>query len=336
MRPRIFLASATPDLEIAETIQENLERDFTTTVWNQGVFTPSTYPLESLENALAQNAFGVFIMAPHDVINSGKRKKVVVRDNVLFELGMFFGRHGRHRSFLISPNTFKKTDLASDLHGLTLCLYDADRFAKEPVPAVSVACTQVRRAIRKMESSLAADPGALRNDVFPQFNDTFAELLKSAQSLTTCFIHSRRWRENHNDAIKSFLSRSGTSLTAFLPNLTDRELMRQFVRHFEDGPFIAGFVKDAYVYFAKLSAAYPGQLQLRSYRLYPTYSFYKFDDKAVIAHYPLSTIKKDVPTTLISMSGTFGSFLAADLTWLEKHAHKLSKKEIQDLVPKRK
>ncbi len=52
------------------------------------------------------------------------------------------------------------------------------------------------------------------------------------------FIHSRRWRENHDAAIKAFLGRAGTTLEAFLPDLEDHELMFSLSKHFEDGPLM--------------------------------------------------------------------------------------------------
>ncbi len=67
------------------------------------------------------------------------------------------------------------------------------------------------------------------------------------------FIHSRRWRENHDAAIKAFLGRAGTTLEAFLPDLESHELMFSLGKHFEDGPLIPALVADAYRYFARLA-----------------------------------------------------------------------------------
>jgi len=47
-----------------------------------------------------------------------------VRDNVLFELGLFMGKLTRHRSILVHPK-IKNLKLPTDLQGLTLIPYDA-------------------------------------------------------------------------------------------------------------------------------------------------------------------------------------------------------------------
>jgi hypothetical protein len=51
---------------------------------------------------------------------------------------------------------------------------------------------------------------------------------------------------------------------------------------------------------------------------YPTYSFYKFDDRAVMAMYSNSVAKKELPAFEITMDGMLGSFLAADVEDLRR------------------
>jgi hypothetical protein len=51
---------------------------------------------------------------------------------------------------------------------------------------------------------------------------------------------------------------------------------------------------------------------------YPTYSFYKFDDRAVMAMYSNSVAKKELPAFEITLDGMLGSFLAADVEDLRR------------------
>src|SRR5258708_10844586 len=99
------------------------------------------------------------------------------------------------------------------------------------------------------------------------------------------FIHSRRWRENHDAAIKAFLSRAGTTLEAFLPDLENHELMFSLGKHFEDGPLIPALVADAYRFLARLARDYGRPAQVWLFRPFPTYSFYQVEHTAVTSLY---------------------------------------------------
>ena len=55
------------------------------------------------------------------------------------------------------------------------------------------------------------DPGIVRIGPFAGFVPRFDELIASSSSMVLYFIHSRRWRENHDAAIKAFLGREGTA-----------------------------------------------------------------------------------------------------------------------------
>jgi len=51
-----------------------------------------------------------------------------VRDNVLFELGLFIGRLGKDRNFIILPKGYEENlHRPTDLLGLTPALYEPNR-----------------------------------------------------------------------------------------------------------------------------------------------------------------------------------------------------------------
>ena len=161
-------------------------------------------------------------------------------------------------------------------------------------------------------------PGIVRVASFAGFVPRFDELIAASRSMVLYFIHSRRWRENHDAAIKGFLGREGTSLEVFLPDLENHELMFSLEKHFDDGPLIPAMVEDAYRYFARLARDYRKPVQVRLFGRYPTYSFYRFDDRAVMAMYSNSVAKKELPAFEVTMDGLLGTFLAADIEDLRR------------------
>jgi CAP12/Pycsar effector protein, TIR domain/Thoeris protein ThsA, Macro domain len=151
MKQRLFIGSSTQAKRVAEAVQAQLDGDeFEATVWDQGVFKLSRDALDSLLNALDHSDAGIFILRADDLTireasaPGEDRRRATVRDNVVFELGMFIGRFGRDRAFMLTPER-DAPELPSDLEGVTTAVYDGD--AQNLRSAVGRACTEVREAL---------------------------------------------------------------------------------------------------------------------------------------------------------------------------------------------
>lgn len=140
MKPKIFIGSSAEGLQIANAIQQNLEHFANCTVWTQGVFGLSRYPIESLLDAVRANDFSVFVFSPDDVTRIRNQKVTAVRDNVVLELGLFIGRYGKDRTFIVAPRETSDLRIPTDLLGLTPADYDPNRLPSEVVPALGTAC----------------------------------------------------------------------------------------------------------------------------------------------------------------------------------------------------
>lgn len=143
-KPRLFIGSSKESLHIAFAAQENLDDAAEVTVWTQGVFDLARFNLEALLAALDSCDYGLFIFAPDDVTKIRGEDKRTVRDNVLFELGLFIGRLGRHRSFIFVPNDVRDLHFPTDLLGITLGKFNAGREDKNMRAALDPACYQLR------------------------------------------------------------------------------------------------------------------------------------------------------------------------------------------------
>ena len=175
-------------------------------------------------------------------------------------------------------------------------------------------------------------PGIVQVSPFAGLVLRFDELISSSSTMVLYFIHSRRWRENHDAAIKGFMSREGTTLEVFLPDLENHELMFSLEKHFDDGPLIPALVEDAYRYFARLAREHHKPVEVRLFGQYPTYSFYRFDDRAIMAMYSNSRAKKELPAFEVTVDGFLGSFLAADIEDLRRECRTRGPDELEAVI----
>lgn len=124
MKPNCFISSASESLPIAKALAASLSRkNCEPALWSEDIHKPSEYNLESLLNQARSGDFAVFIFMPDDQAIIRNNTSNIVRDNVLFELGVFIGVMGRERCFIVQ-GTAKEMRLPSDLHGVTTINYD--------------------------------------------------------------------------------------------------------------------------------------------------------------------------------------------------------------------
>lgn len=158
MKPKIFIGSSVESLDIAYALQENLEHDAEITVWTQGIFDLSRYTLDVLIDALDSFDFGIFVLAPDDITKIRKEEYQTVRDNVIFELGLFIGKLSKERNFLVIPRDQEDFHLPTDLLGLTPATFEPNREDKNLNAALGPACHKIKKAIQKQGEILKVQP----------------------------------------------------------------------------------------------------------------------------------------------------------------------------------
>src|SRR5437870_10386709 len=121
-KPHVFVGSSSEELTPARTLAAQLGDVAFPKVWKDSqVFNLGNHTLEDLINELDQSMFGIFVLSPDDLVSSHGISMPKSRDNVVFELGLFMGRLGRQRTFMLvrsDPNT--TVVLPSDLRVLSM------------------------------------------------------------------------------------------------------------------------------------------------------------------------------------------------------------------------
>jgi hypothetical protein len=152
-RPVLFIGSSSESLDVAYAAQENLEEYAQVIVWTQGLFGLSKNFLESLLDTLDETQFGLFVFAPDDLTRIRGQVVETTRDNVIFELGLFIGRLGRERTFIIIPKGDVDLHLPTDLLGInTATFIEPEKKGLLPA-ALGPACNKARRAIEQVSNS---------------------------------------------------------------------------------------------------------------------------------------------------------------------------------------
>lgn len=118
----VFIGSSLEGLPVAEALQSNLEAAADVELWTQGIFELSMSFLDSLISELDKVDFAILILSPDDIIESRGEKKSSPRDNVIFELGLFMGKLGKHRCFFVFEHG-NGTKIPSDLLGIAAATY---------------------------------------------------------------------------------------------------------------------------------------------------------------------------------------------------------------------
>jgi hypothetical protein len=144
-KPRIFIGSSTEGLAVAEQVKECLSHLADCYIWNEReIFATNQSYFDSLLKIINRFDYGVLVATGDDFTTSRNTVFSSPRDNVVFEFGMFLGRLGKNKVFLVREEDSK---LPSDLLGISLPSFPKqDEVAR--VAAVADACDGIISELR--------------------------------------------------------------------------------------------------------------------------------------------------------------------------------------------
>jgi len=146
-KPRAFIGSSSVrGLSIAKRLRDLLQDELSCVVWDEStVFGLGSTTIETLERAVLEYEFGIFVFTPDDErISPGGQRKPVARDNVVFEAGLFIGRLSRWRAFIVRPRGTTVV-LPTDFKGITTAEYNPAE--ADLAVALGPVCQKIREAV---------------------------------------------------------------------------------------------------------------------------------------------------------------------------------------------
>ncbi|MDH3972920.1 MAG: nucleotide-binding protein [Deltaproteobacteria bacterium] len=238
MKPRIFIASSVEGLDIAYGVQENLEYDAEITVWAQGIFELSKTTLEDLLDAINSFDFAIFVFSFDDIAKIRGENVKAVRDNVLFELGLFIGKLGKNRSFFIMPREADEIHLPTDILGFKPGTFESNRGDGNLQAALGPCCNQIRKAIKKL--GCFRDGLAEMYEPLVGFHETYrkvnwSSLLERADSnIDIVAYYFDSWVNANYEAIVNFFKKRDTKMRVFVANPEDDFIIKNVQRLFPE------------------------------------------------------------------------------------------------------
>jgi hypothetical protein len=226
--PSLFIGSSSEGLDIAKAVELQLMNDADVRIWTDSFDQLGKATLQTLMDALDEFDFAVMVISPDDLLESRDQGYNSPRDNVLFELGLFMGRIGPERTFILHEDN-PKLKLPSDLAGITRVKYRV----RNKEPNVSPACTLITKSIRRL-------------GVFQQRNKEESSDLRAFDEVNSAFLALKNevLKGNLKITRAEFIQHSSERAFSFVNALAAKQAdIRLYLQHPETLDVLCGDLK---------------------------------------------------------------------------------------------
>lgn len=128
MKPSVFIGSSKESLDIARRLRQLLAPAVTSNIWDEGFFSLNESTFDALLRKSSLYDAGIILLTKDDTSLIRGTKKLTPRDNTIFEAGLFYGRLGKGRTFLVVEEGVK---LPSDIIGITILYFKKGNCRKQ-------------------------------------------------------------------------------------------------------------------------------------------------------------------------------------------------------------
>jgi len=156
-------------------------------------------------------------------------------------------------------------------------------------------------------------------------------LFAESSKLDILFAYGRTWRKTYRADLISFVTRSAVTIRVVLADPDHAPTLTLLAEHFQyDQDELRKLIKDAIIYFQNLqikaSEARSGAtVNIRLMSAVPQFSFYCFDDEAVVSWTSHRREPDPVPSLVVTRGGKLYAFLSGEFNAIIAGEHGISK-----------
>lgn len=215
--PSCFVGSSSEGLPYARALVDLLrERDIACEVWNLTTFALGQTTVEGLEAALARNSFAALVATSDDKTISRGKARLSPRDNIIFEFGLFAGRLGRTRAFLLVPDDVSSLKLPTDLLGVTVGTFPIRATKAARKNGMRESADAIADAVNRFGPIEASTDPALANELLVSVSAQLAQLRTSASVKMSAARRDTWMRSILAAVLEPFLARSDDAYSEWL------------------------------------------------------------------------------------------------------------------------
>ena len=147
MKARLIIVSSVENRSIANAVQDDVRGHAEIESLTLDFLRLSSSSISSLTLVLEGIDIGVIILGPDDLASLRHEEFQVARDRVMYQVGLFAGKLGRDRCFVLAPGSADDDNRSINIPGLNICYIDPNKLKSDMKAAIGSVGNEIRLAV---------------------------------------------------------------------------------------------------------------------------------------------------------------------------------------------
>lgn len=149
---------------------------------------------------------------------------------------------------------------------------------------------------------------------------SWGPLFTRTRNLDIFFSYGRTWRQTHRQTLLNVMTKSAIRIRVVLPDPEHESTVAQLMEHFNYTPEkVRDYISDAVIFFRNLEqkankAGSGSSVDIWFLTAVPKFTFYRFDEVAVLAWFSHRRDQPSVPVILVERGGKLYSFVEEEFS----------------------